>query len=232
MKIKTILVIAGVISLLVCITMLTLGVIYDYDYDYKEAFRSLTTRMEVFEFFIIIFTSTFVGICIFLWAFIKTSVKRKVLIALTVFIIGSSVYIKTYHFSDWYFDYIIPDNSYDGNLVRDLAKDMDNRLNIKKDYPSFYRDTIGNSKISITKYRANLFGNKSEVAYSYNVCIKGKNIKFVAVDNYFQDADYCKPNELDRFRPMSFTLEDLGNNSFICKECKNYFLPIYWKYAE
>ncbi|MCG9782804.1 hypothetical protein L1D52_10595 [Vibrio brasiliensis] len=232
MKNKTILVIAGVISLLACVTLLALGVAYDYGYDYEEAFRGITTGTEALEILIVTFASTFVGVCIFLWAFIKTPVKRKVLTVLTFLIIGSGYHIKTYYFPGWYFDYVIQDNPYDGHFVRDSVKDVDNRLKLKKEYPYLFRDTIENSQISITKYRAYLFGNKSEVGYNFNVCVKGESIKFVAIENYYQKADYCEPNVLDRFRTMSFTFEDLGNNSFFCKECKDYLLPIYWTRVE
>ncbi|MCG9753601.1 hypothetical protein L1D54_24640, partial [Vibrio brasiliensis] len=155
-----------------------------------------------------------------------------VLTVLTFLIIGSGYHIKTYYFPGWYFDYLIQDNPYDGHFVRDSVKDVDNRLKLKKEYPYLFRDTIENSQISITKYRAYLFGNKSEVGYNFNVCVKGESIKFVAIENYYQKADYCEPNVLDRFRTMSFTFEDLGNNSFFCKECKDYLLPIYWTRVE
>lgn len=232
MKNKTIISLSVVAALLVCLVFLVLGFIYDYDSDVETMYQGLTHNADALLFFLTIFADTFVAVAVLLWAFIRTSTTRKVVTSSVVFVIATVTIIRIYYFDDFYFDYIVKDNPYDGYFVRDADKDTESGANFKDQYPEYFRDTIGNSRILVDKYRASLYGNRASMALDYNICLNGNDISFVAVFDYLETADYCKPKTLNVQQPMSFTLTPLGDNSFYCEECKNYLLPIYWKHSD
>ncbi|MCH1926810.1 hypothetical protein L9G74_18190 [Shewanella sp. C32] len=231
MRNKTILALSASAASLVCLAFLILGFIYDYDSDIEAIYHGLTRSSESLIFFLVTFCCTFVGVAVFLWGFVRTSMTRKIATTAMVVLAAAVAIFRIYYFDDFYFDNFVQDNPYDGYFVRDAEKDADNRAEMQREYSEYFRDTIGNSRMLVDKYRASLYGNRASMALDYNICMDGDNIRFTATQFYFEPADYCKPAALNTVQSASFTFVPLGGNSFICQGCDDYLLPMYWKHV-
>ena len=231
MKFTKILKVAALITLLVSLVMMALAIIYDYDYDVAKFISYLLSGGEAVEFLLTLGLSTFSCSVLLIWGFWRTALKRKAAAISISIVVAAGLYVYTY--SDFlYFDYIAQSSPYDGYFRRDALKDNQSEAHseLRKDFPQLYQDTIGRTSLKLEKHRAWLYGNKSSLNSSYNVCIQDEQITFVATVDFFDDGDYCKPDAVDKVDSAKFTLKLIENNKYFCQDCENYLLPTYWEF--
>ncbi|WP_124938239.1 hypothetical protein [Vibrio viridaestus] len=232
MKIRPILYLSASVGLVVCISLLILSFIYDFNYDFSALCRHLIHSEDAISFLFINFLLYFCGTVVLLWGFFKTNVTRKLMACGIYLVAVLGFYIWTY-FDSLYFDYVVQNNPYDGYFVQDIVNDNENRTELKKANPQFFADTIASTSLMVDKYKATLYGNKSEIAHHYNICMNNAEITFVAIDLLPDEtADYCQPVKLDTDRPTQFTLKSLGHDRFVCEGCDDHLLPQYWKHVD
>ncbi|MGF1727633.1 hypothetical protein [Photobacterium nomapromontoriensis] len=215
-------------ALLICMGLIILAFISDFDGDIGS-FTSYIARnaLETLSYLGTVWLGCFAWLAFLLWGFWRTSYAKKGCSLLIVLFAAAGCYVFVY-FDFLYFDYLVPENQYEGYFVRDAIQDANNSLDLQVKYPEYYRDTIGSSNIQIDKYRAWLRGNKSNIQRNYNMCLKDGEIIFTAVSDFSDKGNYCEPKTRVTDNPVELIFKPMGQNKFECIGCDEYLLPVYW----